>query len=139
MEQDIMSLPSPNTVRVIDSAVDCPELPLVIGEGTAKAVIWPGIGAGHRTLQVIELLHHAKTIDLRHDSDSAYYVAKGLGIIVDVKTGEQSALTEGSMIHIDRGDTYRFEATASAGMKILGGPCPADSSLYAQLNVAGSR
>lgn len=121
-------------VRVIDGVVNCPNLPLIIGDGTAKAIIWPGMGASYRSLNLIELKQHAKTIDFRHESDSAYYIMSGEGVICDAITGEETALVEGSMIHVDRSDTYRFEARGPHGMKAIGGPCPADQSLYAHLH-----
>ena len=125
-----------STVRVVDSAVDCPTLPLVIGAGTARAVMWPGNGALYRTFQVVELLAGDRTIDLRHPSDSAYYVAAGSGSIVDLASGDRFDLVEGAMLHIDKGDGYRFEASGQAGVKLIGGPCPADPQLYAHLAVA---
>jgi hypothetical protein len=37
------------------------------------------------------------------------------------------------MAHIDAGDAYQFISSDDQDMKILGGPCPADESLYAGL------
>lgn len=113
--------------------MDCPDLPLVVGDGNAKAVVWPGMGATHRSVHLIDLKRQARTVDLSHESDSVYYVSQGEGVVRDVTTGTASALVDGSMVHIDRGDTYRFEATGAQGMTIVGGPCPADPRLYAHL------
>lgn len=129
--------PSHNTVRVLNSAADCPDLPIVVGSGRAKVVMWPGNGAIHRTFHVIDLEQNDKTIDLAHPSDSAYYVAAGSGVIADLVSGERMPLIEGAMVHIDKGDRYRFEAAATAGLKLIGGPCPADPQLYAHLAKAG--
>jgi len=120
------------TVQVIDSAVDCPDIPMVIGPGSAKAVIWPGSGAKYRTFHIVTLPNGSRTIALSHPSDSVYYVMSGAGTVVDMTSGEASDLGEGSMVHIDAGDTYQFHAAAT-GMKILGGPCPADPRLYETL------
>jgi quercetin dioxygenase-like cupin family protein len=120
------------TVRVIDSSRNCPDIPIVIGPGNAKAVIWPGSGAQHRSMHLVSLSQGSKTIPLSHASDSVYYVMSGAGTVSDVTSGDVMELSEGSMVHIDAGDTYRFEATGT-GMKLVGGPCPADPSLYAAL------
>jgi mannose-6-phosphate isomerase-like protein (cupin superfamily) len=120
------------SIQVIDS-VHSQEIPIVDGIGNAKVVVWPGTGARHRTFQVINLGENSKTVQLCHpESDDAYYVLKGQGSVFDVGTGEAQELGEGGMVHIDAKDRYQFVASAS-GMDLLGGPCPADISLYAGL------
>ena len=121
-------------VQVIDSSVGCPNLPVVDGKGSAKAVLWPGNGARHRTVHVIDLVPGDRTIDFKHFSDAVYYVASGEGEIIDISSGDRFMLVEGSMVHIDRGDPYRFRT--EAGMKLIGGPCPADYSLYSNIVLA---
>lgn len=127
---------NPKTVRVIDSTKDCPSLPLVVGEGRAVAVIWPEMGAIYRTFHTIDLGAGARTIDLSHKSESAYYVREGSGAVRDVTTNSESALVEGAMIHIGAGDVYRFEAR-ELGLRLIGGPCPADLSLYETVQKPG--
>ena len=120
------------SIQVID-AVHSKEIPIVDGVGNAKVVIWPGMGALYRTFQIITLGENSKTVQLCHPaSDAAYYVLKGQGKVLDICTGESQDLGEGGMVHIDANDRYQFVAS-SAGMRILGGPCPADASLYAGL------
>ena len=120
------------SIQVIDS-VHSQEIPIVDGIGNAKVVVWPGTGARHRTFQVINLGENSKTVQLCHpESDAAYYVLKGQGSVFDVGTGEAQELGEGGMVHIDAKDRYQFVASVS-GMDLLGGPCPADVSLYAGL------
>jgi mannose-6-phosphate isomerase-like protein (cupin superfamily) len=123
------SAPSPR-VRVIDSAVGCPEIPIVEGEGNAKVVLSPHNGATFRSFQLVTLQESARTIDLRHASNCVYYVIEGAGAIVDAAAGARIDLAEGHMVHIDAGDLYRIEA-GHTGIKVLGGPCPPDPSLYA--------
>jgi quercetin dioxygenase-like cupin family protein len=120
------------SIQVVDAS-HSREIPIVDGVGNAKVVIWPGMGAHYRTFQVITLGEHSKTVQLRHPgSDAAYYVIKGQGRVLNVQTGESQELGEGGMVHIDADDGYQFIAGPS-GMRILGGPCPADASLYAGL------
>lgn len=122
------------TIQVVD-AVHTQEIPIVEGDGNAKVVIWPGMGAQYRTFQVVTLGANSKTVQLCHPaSDAAYYVLKGQGRIVDLGTGETNDLSEGGMVHIDANDRYQFVASPD-GMRILGGPCPADPSLYVDLKV----
>ena len=120
------------SIQVID-AVHSQEIPMIDGIGNAKVVIWPGMGARYRTFQMIELGENSKTVRLCHPaSDAAYYVLKGKGSVLDISTGQSQELSEGGMVHIDANDRYQFVASDS-GMSLLGGPCPADASLYAGL------
>ena len=120
------------TVTVVDSAVNCPDLPIVQGEGHAQAVIWPGTGAEYRSFHIIDLSSRASTTALCHKGDAAYYVMGGAGVILDLATGERFEMAEGAMVHIDAADRYQFTAGEN-GFKLLGGPCPPDETLYAHL------
>lgn len=120
------------SIQVVD-AVHSQEIPIVDGIGNAKVVIWPGMGARYRTFQMISLGDNSKTVQLCHPkSDAAYYVLKGQGKIVDIGTGQSQELGEGGMVHIDANDRYQFVA-GSSGIELLGGPCPADTTLYTGL------
>ncbi|WP_213770857.1 hypothetical protein [Bradyrhizobium sp. dw_78] len=122
-----------NTARVVDSATGCPQIPIIIGTGNARVVMWPGNDAQFRTLQIITLERGARTIRLHHGSDAVYYVIGGAGSITDLGSSEVFPLVEGAMVHVDAGDAYQFTANDDQAIKILGGPCPADESLYADL------
>ncbi|UMY18626.1 hypothetical protein MMB17_04655 [Methylobacterium organophilum] len=132
-----MSTETVETVRVIDSAVDCPEIPIVVGAGNAKVVMWPENGAIYRTFHLISLHASDKTIPLSHKGDSVYYVVSGSGVVRSPSDDFSAELVEGSMVHIDGGDSYTFEAHGNSGMSLLGGPCPADLELYANLRARG--
>ena len=130
-----MSQPAFQTVTVIDSNGNCPELPLIDGEGHAKAVLWPGNGAKYRTIQVFELKSGSRTIELTHTTDCVYGVVSGNGEIVDLTDGSRQDLAEGNILHIDAADRYRIVA-GTDGMSFLGGPCPPDPALYASIYLA---
>lgn len=123
------------TVRIIDTASSGAALPIIEKNGEARAVLWPGNGARFRSFQLISLFEGGSTDALRHASDCVYYVISGEGEIVDLDSDEVSPLGEGTMIHIDAGDSYRLRS--KAGMKMLGGPCPPDPALYATLATNG--
>jgi quercetin dioxygenase-like cupin family protein len=108
---------------------DGPALAIVEGEGTAHAVIWPGIGAQLRSIHRIELARGASTIRLRHPSEAVYYVIEGSGETVDVDAAETKALRPGSMVHVDPGTTYVLSA-GEQGLSLVGGPSPPDPALY---------
>ena len=114
---------------VVTSVGSGPELTIVDGEGSARAVIWPGMGARLRSMHRISLGGDSRTIDLTHPSDAVYYVIEGGGSAADRATGEESTLVEGSMVHVDAGTPYALVA-GGEGMELVGGPCPADDALY---------
>lgn len=119
-------------ISVIDSRKGCPTIDIVPNNGGhAISVIGPVNGALHRTIQIIELNPDAITLVLDHPSDSVYYVTKGTGFVEDIASGTATSIVEGSMIHIDAGDRYRFRAGPD-GVALLGGPCPADPRWYDQ-------
>ena len=120
------------TVRVLTLDEACPTLPLVDGDGTAVAIIWPGSGSAHRSMHHVALGAAARTVTQRHPGEAAYYVKSGDGLVVDPTDGTEQPLIEGSMVHVGPDSPYVFVA-GSAGMEILGGPCPPDPALYAHL------
>jgi quercetin dioxygenase-like cupin family protein len=123
---------SSGEVRVLDAGETCPTLPLVDGEGVARAVVWPGVGAQLRSMHRIRLAPGARTIALRHAMEAVYYVMSGDGAVREPEDPTARPLVEGAMVHVEPGTGYVFEAGA-AGIEILGGPCPADPALYAGL------
>ncbi len=126
-----------HAVRVIDSATEGVEIPLVEGQGNAQVVLWPGNGAKYRSFHLFSLDKSDRTVELSHESDCVYYVMHGSGTVLDLATDDRQPLGEGTMIHIDAADRYRIEA-GEDGIKFLGGPCPPDEKLYADLKTAGS-
>jgi hypothetical protein len=123
---------APRTVQVIDTANVNKSLALIDGQGSARVVLWPGNGARFRTMQILDLAAHDRTIDLGHSNDCVYYVVLGAGWVRDLQKMSAEPLVEGSMVHIDAGDRYRLEA-GSGGMRVVGGPVPADPALYSSL------
>ena len=127
--------------RVLDRALVLtpdgarPELPLIDGGGTFRAVVWPGIGAVHRSLHHIALEPDASTVPLSHPSEAVYYVVEGDAVVVDLDDGERTDLTPGAMVLVEPGTTYRL-AAGSAGATWVGGPCPPDPALYGDLLAA---
>ncbi len=105
------------------------ELDIVRGEGSCAPVVWPGMGATERSLHLLRLGPHSRTIRMRHPSEAAYYVVAGEARIVDYDAGSSSPLTPGSMFHVEPGTTYGIH-TDGASAQILGGPCPPDPALY---------
>jgi quercetin dioxygenase-like cupin family protein len=125
-------------VRVLRAGDRSPKLPIVEGEGAVRAIVWPGVGARLRSMQHVDLAAGSRTISLKHPMEAVYYVVQGDGIVRDPEDGSSNSLIEGSMIHIGPGTAYVFEA-GSDGIGLLGGPCPADPSLYKETNKARTR
>jgi mannose-6-phosphate isomerase-like protein (cupin superfamily) len=116
-------------VRIIGPRDERPTLPLVDGNGTACAIVWPGIGAVHRSMHRIALGHGSATVCQRHQSEAVYFVTVGTAEVRDVDAGETTDLRVGSMVHVDAGTGYVFVA-GPEGAEIIGGPCPPDPALY---------
>jgi hypothetical protein len=107
--------------RVITSQDWGPDLGIVRGEGSCTPVIWPGVGARHRSLHLLVLGPASSTIELRHQSEAR---------VVDHDAGTAQPLVAGSMFHVGAGTGYVIAAVGD-GVTILGGPCPPDPALYA--------
>lgn len=120
-------------VQVLTCDDHCPDLPIVEGHGRAQAVVWPGVGASMRSMHRIILKHRAMTVDQDHPMEAVYYVMAGTGTVIDPKGGTSDPIIEGSMVHVEPGTSYRFEA-GPEGLTLLGGPCPVDPALYDHLS-----
>jgi len=113
-------------VRVLRD--DGPALDLVDGDGSARAILWPGVGARLRAMHRIVLQPGARTREQRHPGDAVYTVLAGGGVVSDGGGAAQSLRT-GSMFHVDAGTAYVVVAGPS-GVELLGGPAPVDDALY---------
>ena len=121
-------------VRVMRSSDERPTLPIVEGEGTAYAIVWPGVGAEERSFHQILLGSGARTVQQRHAGEAVYHVSAGTADIVDLDTGAVSPLRVGSMVHVEPSTGYRFIA-GPEGAEVIGGPCPADPVLYTTIGL----
>jgi mannose-6-phosphate isomerase-like protein (cupin superfamily) len=115
-------------VSVVD-ATEGPALPIVEGDGRAWAVVWPGMGAELRSLHRIVLGVGSRTVELSHPSDAVYYVVTGHGVVAEPAGAPGEPLREGAMFHVDAGTAYVI-AAGEDGIELMGGPAPADPSLY---------
>ena len=78
----------------------------------------------------IELAAGSRTVPLKHPMEAVYYVMQRRRHRARSRTtAAANPLIEGSMIHVEPGTAYLFEA-GGAGIALLGGPCPADPALY---------
>jgi len=118
-------------VQVLPLRGTGPLLPIVEGDGSARAVIWPGTGATMRSVHLIQLAPSSGTVRLEHRVESVYYVLNGSGTVVGYGPSGVTQLTPGSMVHVGPGTGYRFVAGAS-GLEIFGGPCPCDPAVYGE-------
>jgi len=120
-------------VRVLSADEKCPELEIIEQGGSARAVVWPGVGAVHRSMHVISLAAGGRTKPLAHPSDAVYHLCEGSATVTDA--GDRHQLTVGSMFHVDAGTEYVIEAGAPDTVLtvLIGGPCPPDPALYEHL------
>jgi quercetin dioxygenase-like cupin family protein len=113
-----------------------PSLPVLAGGGSARAVIWPGIGAAERSVHLIRLAPSSQTVRLEHPAESVYYVLHGTGSVAGDAPAAATPLVPGSMVHLGPGTGYRFGA-GPGGLEFFGGPCPPDPALYGAGPAAG--
>lgn len=119
-------------MQILSDGTDCPRLPIVEGEGEARAVAWPGVGAYLRSMHRISLAAGSRTSRLQHPMEAVYYVMAGSAAATDPDAGRVHELVSGSMVLIDPGTPYNFVA-GSDGAELVGGPCPADPAMYGHL------
>ncbi|MGH2361437.1 MAG: cupin domain-containing protein [bacterium] len=120
--------------QVLRSDRDFVSLPLVEGGGEMRAVIWPGMGARHRSMHYVTLAAGGQTVPHRHpDSEAVYYVISGQGVFLDLDTGTTYPVHPGSVVLMTPGTHYQITAASAAVMVCVGGPCPPDPALYASI------
>lgn len=103
-----------------------PEIAIVSGDGFARAVVWPGMGAQKRSLLLVSLELRDTTRVLEHSGEAVYYVPRGGGSVHGA--GAEHPLDEGTFVHTQPGTPYWF--SAPEGMVLVGGPCPPDPALF---------
>jgi quercetin dioxygenase-like cupin family protein len=121
--------PGGTGVQVIPLRGNGPLLPLVQGDGSARAVIWPGTGAAMRSIHLIELAPSSTTAPQVHPAESVYYVMDGTGTVAADDASPGAPLSPGAMVHMGPGTAYRF-AAGPGGLGFFGGPCPCDPASY---------
>jgi mannose-6-phosphate isomerase-like protein (cupin superfamily) len=119
---------SNDRVLVLD-ADEGPSLAIVEGDGSAHAIIWPGMGAAMRSLHRIALEPGARTIEMRHEGEAVYFVREGEVTVEDGDAGESHVVPSGRMFLVDPGTRYAIHANGDR-VEVVGGPSPPDPSLY---------
>jgi mannose-6-phosphate isomerase-like protein (cupin superfamily) len=87
------------------------------------------MGAVERSMHQFRLPSGAGTVELCHDSEAVYYVMSGSVMVVDHDAADEREVAEGGMFHVEARTRYSFCSRGEAAV-VLGGPCPADPSLY---------
>jgi quercetin dioxygenase-like cupin family protein len=119
--------------QVLRADRDFVPLPLIEGGGEARAIVWPGMGARHRSMHYIALGAGGQTVKHWHpDSEAVYYIIEGEGEIHDLNAGTSHPIHPGSVLLITPGTRYEIRASSS-GVTFVGGPCPPDPALYASI------
>jgi quercetin dioxygenase-like cupin family protein len=125
----------PREVRVVRDDAETLPLPIVETDGSAWALVWPGMGAHLRSMHRISLRPAGQTIPLRHPMEAVYYVIAGTVEVHDLDLKARHQVVSGGMLLVDPGTRYRITA-GPEGSEIVGGPCPADPGLYAASETA---
>lgn len=122
-------VPDDARIIVIRDEEDAIRVPLLPEADCAVALVWPGMGARHRSLHRISFQPGMASFIFRHESDSVYYVVDGSAEVVDAEDGRALECDAGSAVHIAAGTRYQLRAGATPAT-VVGGACPPDPRLY---------
>lgn len=114
-------------VQVLSSTEGCPPLAIIEEAGEATAIVWPGVGAKHRSMHKISLATGGRTIRMEHPGEAVYYVVEG-SVTVSDDSGDYLA-TKGAMVFVEPSTSYIL-AAGDGRAQLIGGPCPPDPALY---------
>src|SRR6266851_2749345 len=112
--------PGGTGVQVIPLRGTGPLLPIVKGDGSARAVIWPGTGAAMRSIHLIQLAPSSETVLLEHPGESVYYVLDGTGTVAGDGPSPATALLLGRWFTWDP-QPHIASSAAPAGWRSLAG------------------
>ncbi len=116
----------PDEIRVLRVDRDYVPLPR---PGDVRAVVWPGMGARHRSMHYVSLAAGEAGAEWQHEGEAVYYVLSGSGWFEDRATGARHEVRAGLIVHVEAGTPYAMRAREP--LVCVGGPCPPDPSLYA--------
>ena len=118
---------APDEIQVL--RVDRDSVPLR-GPGEIRAVVWPGMGARHRTMHSVRLAAGETSEEWRHPGEAVYYVLSGSGWFEDRTEGVRHNVSAGLIVHVASGTAYAMAARDP--LTCVGGPCPPDPALYGE-------
>lgn len=124
---------APREIQVL--RVDSDYLPIP-GCRELRAVVWPGMGAQHRSMHYLRLESGETSHTWRHPGEAVYYVVLGSGWFEDRAAGQRHEVRAGLIVHMDAGTSYAV--TAREALVCVGGPCPPDPALYADVPRGGA-
>lgn len=124
---------APREVQVLRVDRDYVPIP---GCEELRAVVWPGMGAQHRSMHYLHLKPGETSHTWRHPGEAVYYVVLGTGWFEDHHTGERHDVRAGLIVHVDAGTPYAV--TARKALTCVGGPCPPDLAVYAGVPQGGA-
>ncbi len=125
---------APREVQVLRMGTDDVPIP---GCDELRAVVWPGMGAQHRSMHYLRLEPGETSHTWRHPGEAVYYVVRGAGWFEDRAEGQRHEVRAGLIVHVDAGTSYAV--TAREALTCVGGPCPPDPSLYAGVPMGEAR
>ncbi len=119
------------SIKILDPEVDYVELPLVEGgEGVAKAIIWPGMGAKYGSMNYFVMPPGEKNVLHSHkEEEDMFYVVQGSGYILD---GDKNKHTfkKGDFVYVTPGEPHAVVSEGPEDFISVGGPTPPDEELY---------
>jgi quercetin dioxygenase-like cupin family protein len=123
----------PREVQVLRVDRDYVPIP---GCAELRAVVWPGMGARHRSMHYMRLEPGETSRTWRHPGEAVYYVVLGSGWFEDRTTGQCHDIRAGLIVHVDADTPYAVAAREA--LTCVGGPCPPDRALYAEVPMGGA-
>jgi len=120
-------------IKILKADKDFVEIPLVKG-GTAKAIIWPGMGAKHGSMHYIVMKPGEENIMHKHkESEDMFYIVQGSGVVVDGDTEEEHPFEKGDFVFVEPNTKHAVKSLGPEDYISVGGPSPADIEVYRKL------
>ena len=128
------------SIKILNPEKDYVLLPLTKGEGYAKAIIWPGMGAKHGTMNYIYMKAGAENVPHVHPTqEDMFYVVQGSGVVVDCDQNIEYQFKKGDFVYIPPGVTHTVISHGPEDYISVGGPCPVDKNVYPEELIADKK
>jgi|AntRauTorcE11898_2_1112593.scaffolds.fasta_scaffold21724_2 quercetin dioxygenase-like cupin family protein len=121
------------SVKVLRPEKDFVLIPYV-KEGTAKAIIWPGMGAKYGVMNYFVMKPGGENVPHKHDdSEDMFYIAQGQGVVADLDNNIEHPIEAGCFVYVEPGTMHAAKSYGPDDYISIGGPTPPDPEMFKEL------